>query len=534
MERLELADAAVAEQEALIAADQRRGRRAERRGQARRRRGDGGVRRRNPRSRGGRRGRARRSARALRPDRRAQRGRRVPPRRTCEGCRMVLAGTDLQVLRQAPRPGRHVPGVRLHPRARGGIRAVTHRLVVEADGGPGQSGIAAGGAVVIDAQTGGCSARSASMWAWRATTSPSTAADRGTRAAFERDAAASVLVRMDSKLVVEQMSGAGRSSIPTCRCSPAGAGADRGRDVAFQWVPRLENAADAAANESMDRGESFRRDLDGGRTERRPGSSSAGRRRVEPHARRRGRADGVDRGIGFASGWPRPRPSRRDGCGATRPRGTPRCSPPACASRAATTCGCATRSCGISALVTDAAALRAAASVGCRTPRRRDGGRRPRSSTGTTDRVARRAARPMARRARWPSSRGSARRSRHPPIRAGCACSSPPSPRARSSPRSCAPRGCRGMPPRTIAILVETLGERPPGGGPPAKLAGGGGARARGARRPGGEPRLAAEAAARAAPRRRAGRVDEPLGARRAASIRSSSRCSSTRSSRGC
>jgi probable phosphoglycerate mutase len=36
-----------------------------------------------------------------------------------------------------------------------------------------------------------------------------------------------------------------------------------GRDVTFQWVPRLENGrADAAANEAMDRRESFRRDLD--------------------------------------------------------------------------------------------------------------------------------------------------------------------------------------------------------------------------------------------------------------------------------
>ena len=35
-----------------------------------------------------------------------------------------------------------------------------------------------------------------------------------------------------------------------------------GRHVTFEWIPRAENAlADAAANESMDRRESFRRDL---------------------------------------------------------------------------------------------------------------------------------------------------------------------------------------------------------------------------------------------------------------------------------
>ena len=102
MERLEQADAAVGRAGGADRADQRRRRRAERGGQAHRRRGDGGVRRRDPRSR------RRRGVRARRPPRAttsaspcAAPARRSLRRRTCEGCRMVLAGTDLQVLRQA-------------------------------------------------------------------------------------------------------------------------------------------------------------------------------------------------------------------------------------------------------------------------------------------------------------------------------------------------------------------------------------------------------------------------------------------------
>ena len=88
----------------------------------------------------------------------------------------------------------------------------------------------------------------------------------GLEAAFERDAEASVLVRLDSKLVVEQMSGRWKIKHPDMQVLARRAQAlIAGRDVTFQWVPRLENKrADAAANESMDRGESFRRDLDGG------------------------------------------------------------------------------------------------------------------------------------------------------------------------------------------------------------------------------------------------------------------------------
>ena len=71
---------------------------------------------------------------------------------------------------------------------------------------------------------------------------------------------------MDSKLVVEQMSGRWKIKHPDMQVLAERAQAlIAGRDVTFQWVPRLDNKrADAAANEAMDRGESFRRDLDSG------------------------------------------------------------------------------------------------------------------------------------------------------------------------------------------------------------------------------------------------------------------------------
>ena len=102
MERLEAADAAVAEQEAADRRDERRGLDAERGGQARRRRRHRGVRGRDPRpGRGGR--QHRRPTCVAYYDRVAARsaGAALLRRGTCEGCRMVLAGTDLQTVRLA-------------------------------------------------------------------------------------------------------------------------------------------------------------------------------------------------------------------------------------------------------------------------------------------------------------------------------------------------------------------------------------------------------------------------------------------------
>jgi ribonuclease HI len=146
---------------------------------------------------------------------------------------------------------------------------VTRRLIVEADGGSrGNPGVAAGGAVVLDAASG---AVLSEVGVYVGVASNNVAEYRGMlaglEAALERDPAASVHVRLDSKLVVEQMTGRWKIKHPDMQVLAGRARSlIQGRDVSFEWVPRLENRrADAAANESMDRRESFRRDIDGGR-----------------------------------------------------------------------------------------------------------------------------------------------------------------------------------------------------------------------------------------------------------------------------
>jgi ribonuclease HI len=146
---------------------------------------------------------------------------------------------------------------------------VTRQLIVEADGGSrGNPGVAAGGAVVLDAASG---AVLSEVGVYVGVASNNVAEYRGMlaglEAALERDPAASVHVRLDSKLVVEQMTGRWKIKHPDMQVLAGRARSlIQGRDVSFEWVPRLENRrADAAANESMDRRESFRRDIDGGR-----------------------------------------------------------------------------------------------------------------------------------------------------------------------------------------------------------------------------------------------------------------------------
>ncbi|WP_127474959.1 reverse transcriptase-like protein [Microbacterium sulfonylureivorans] len=145
---------------------------------------------------------------------------------------------------------------------------MTRRLVVEADGGSrGNPGVAAGGAVVIDPESDTVLSE-VGVYMGIATNNVAEYAGMiaGLEVAFERHPDAAVLVRMDSKLVVEQMSGRWKVSHPDMQALARRARTlIGGRDVAFEWVPRLSNSrADAAANESMDRRESFRRDLDSG------------------------------------------------------------------------------------------------------------------------------------------------------------------------------------------------------------------------------------------------------------------------------
>jgi broad specificity phosphatase PhoE/ribonuclease HI len=133
---------------------------------------------------------------------------------------------------------------------------VSRRLVVEADGGSrGNPGPAGYGAVVRDADTGEVLAeRAASLGRATNNVAEYNGLIAGLRAAAELDPAA-VAVRMDSKLVVEQMCGRWRVKHPDLQPLHA-----QGRALAaslpavtFDWIPRAQNAyADRLANEAMD------------------------------------------------------------------------------------------------------------------------------------------------------------------------------------------------------------------------------------------------------------------------------------------
>jgi len=134
---------------------------------------------------------------------------------------------------------------------------VTRRLIVEADGGSrGNPGPAGYGALVRDAETGRVLAeRAASVG--RATNNVAEYGGlvAGLQAALDLDPTADVEVRMDSKLVVEQMSGRWQIKHPDMRqlALQAQKIARQLGQVRYTWVPRAQNgAADALANSAMD------------------------------------------------------------------------------------------------------------------------------------------------------------------------------------------------------------------------------------------------------------------------------------------
>lgn len=131
-------------------------------------------------------------------------------------------------------------------------------FIVEADGGSrGNPGPAGYGAVVSDAATGE-TLRETAEYIGVATNNVAEYRGllAGLRAAHALDPAATVHVRMDSKLVVEQMSGRWKIKHPDMK--PLAAQAARvfppGR-VTYEWIPRAQNKhADRLANEAMDAG----------------------------------------------------------------------------------------------------------------------------------------------------------------------------------------------------------------------------------------------------------------------------------------
>jgi ribonuclease HI len=139
----------------------------------------------------------------------------------------------------------------------------TRRLIVEADGGSrGNPGIAAGGSVVIDEATGEVLAE-LGVYVGVATNNVAEYSGMiaGVTRALAIDPNAELRIRLDSKLVVEQMSGRWKIKHPDMANLAAEArNLLIGTQVAFEWIPRLENSrADRLANESMDKKLSFAR-----------------------------------------------------------------------------------------------------------------------------------------------------------------------------------------------------------------------------------------------------------------------------------
>ncbi|OIK02383.1 bifunctional RNase H/acid phosphatase [Streptomyces sp. MUSC 14] len=131
-------------------------------------------------------------------------------------------------------------------------------FIVEADGGSrGNPGPAGYGAVVSDAATGETLAEEAEFLG---VVTNNVAEYRGLlaglRAAHALDPTATVHVRMDSKLVVEQMSGRWKIKHPDMKPLAAQARSVFPPDrVTYEWIPRERNKhADRLANEAMDAG----------------------------------------------------------------------------------------------------------------------------------------------------------------------------------------------------------------------------------------------------------------------------------------
>ena len=134
------------------------------------------------------------------------------------------------------------------------------RLIIEADGGSrGNPGPAGYGALVRDASTGEVLAtESEYLGVVTNNVAEYSGLIAGLRLAARIDPHASVLVRMDSRLVVEQMSGRWKIKHPDMKpLAVRAAAAARGfADVSYEWMPRERNKdADRLANEAMDAGE---------------------------------------------------------------------------------------------------------------------------------------------------------------------------------------------------------------------------------------------------------------------------------------
>ena len=129
------------------------------------------------------------------------------------------------------------------------------KVIVEADGGSrGNPGPAAYGAVLKDAETGAILAEEGTAIG---KASNNVAEYRGLiaglRLAAEHAPGAVVEARLDSKLVVEQLSGRWKIKHPDMQVLAREAAAAAPDGTTYTWVPRADNAhADRLANEALD------------------------------------------------------------------------------------------------------------------------------------------------------------------------------------------------------------------------------------------------------------------------------------------
>jgi len=132
---------------------------------------------------------------------------------------------------------------------------VVARVIIEADGGSrGNPGPAAYGAVLKDAATGTVLAEDGTpIGIATNNVAEYSGLIAGLRLAAELAPEAEVEVRMDSKLVVEQMSGRWKVKHPAMKPLVEEAQALAPPGIAYRWIPRAQNKhADRLVNEALD------------------------------------------------------------------------------------------------------------------------------------------------------------------------------------------------------------------------------------------------------------------------------------------
>ncbi len=129
------------------------------------------------------------------------------------------------------------------------------RLIVEADGGSrGNPGPAAYGALVRDAETDDVlDAEGQAIGEATNNVAEYSGLIAGLEMAKAIDPQAGVEVRMDSRLVIEQMAGHWKIKHPAMKPLAQRAQSLRPRQVTWTWVPREQNkAADSLVNQALD------------------------------------------------------------------------------------------------------------------------------------------------------------------------------------------------------------------------------------------------------------------------------------------